>query len=400
MSRPVGRAITAESVMLPEGHRLRRLPVLGLAAALAGIGLCVVFGSSHPAQFYAAWLVAYLFFLSLSIGALYFVLIHYATQAGWSVVLRRVAENLASMMPVFALLFIPVVLGLPSLFPWARPEAAADHLMAWKAPFLNRSFFLLRAAIYFAAWSGIAIAYARASRAQDASGDVAISARLRRFASPAIFILAITQTFASIDWIVSLAPRWYSTVFGVYFFGGCYMACFAVLALLAASLRKGPLKDLITADHLHDVGRMLFAFVCFWAYIGFCQYFLIWYGNIPEETFWYHARLQGRWQGLTVLLAVGHFVIPFLYLMGRTVKRRGPWLTIGAIWMLLMHLLDIAWMVLPSIGQGYGSPALLAGALLAVGGILAAVFGRLLAGRPLVPIRDPRLAESLALDNA
>ena len=400
MSHQAPRTLTAESVMLPEGHRLRRLPMLGAAATIVGIGLLTVFGAAHPAKVYAAWLVAFLFFLSLALGALYFVLIHYAVQAGWSVVLRRLGENLASTLPVFALLFVPVLLGMGDLFPWARPEAAGDHLMQWKAPFLNRNFFLLRAAIYLVVWSALALGYARASRAQDATGDVGISKRLRRFAGPAILILAITQTFAAIDWVMSLSPRWYSTVFGVYFFAGCYVSWFALLALLATALRRGPLKDVITVEHLHDVGRLVFAFVCFWAYIAFSQYFLIWYGNLPEETFWYHLRLQGRWQALSAFLAVGHFVIPFFFLMGRTVKRRGPWLTIGAIWVLTVHFLDITWLVLPSIGQGYFSSAILAGAVLAVGGIVTMVFGRRLAGRPLVPIRDPRLAESLALDNA
>jgi hypothetical protein len=400
MSHAAPRALTAEAVTLPAGHRLRRLPLLGAAAAVVGMGLCAVFGAAHPARFYAAWLVAFLYILSLALGALYFVLIHYAVQAGWGVVLRRVAENLAATLPVFALLFVPIVLGLPALFPWARPDAAADHLLVWKSPFLNRPFFLLRAAIYFVAWSAVAIGYARASRAQDASGDVGISRRLRRFSGPALLVLAITQTFASIDWVMSLSPRWYSTVFGVYFFSGCFVSFFAFMALFATLLRRGPLHDVISVEHLHDVGRLVFAFVCFWAYIAFSQYFLIWYGNLPEETFWYHARLQGSWKGLSAFLAVGHFVIPFLFLMGRTVKRRGPWLPIGAIWVLAVHLLDITWLVLPSIGQGYFSPVLLAGALLAVGGVVTAVFGWLLVGRPLVPIRDPRLAESLALDNA
>ena len=155
MSHHAHSALTADSVMLPQGHLLRRLPVLGLAAAILGIGLCMVFGASRPAAFYAAWLVAFLFFFSLAMGALYFILIHYAVQAGWGVVLRRVAENIAATLPVFALLFVPVVLGLTALFPWARPEAAADHLLHGKAPFLNRNFFLLRAAIYFVAWSAI-----------------------------------------------------------------------------------------------------------------------------------------------------------------------------------------------------------------------------------------------------
>ncbi|HKQ98285.1 MAG TPA: quinol:cytochrome C oxidoreductase [Candidatus Polarisedimenticolia bacterium] len=400
MSHIAPGALSAESVSLPMGHPLRRLPVLGMAAAVIGIGLCGVFGPAHPARFYAAWLCAFLFFLTLALGALYFLLIHYATQAGWSVVLRRVAENLAATLPVFALLFIPVVIGLPALFPWARADAAADHLLAWKEPFLNRSFFLLRAAIYLVAWSAIAVGYARASRSQDATGDVRTSMRLRRFAPPAILVLALTQTFAAIYWIMSLSPKWYSTVFGVYVFAGCYMGFWAFMAIVATMLRRGPLQDVITVDHLHDVGRLMFAFVCFWAYIAFSQYFLIWYGNIPEETFWYHARMQGAWRGVSLFLAAGHFVIPFLFLMGRTVKRQGPWLVIGALWMLGMHLLDVMWMVLPSVGQGMFHPALWAGSLLAVGGVVTAVFGRLLQGRPLVPIKDPRLAESLALDNA
>jgi hypothetical protein len=209
MSQKAAPLLTAESVMLPAGDRLRRLPMLGAAATIVGLGLLALFGAAHPAKVYAAWLVAFLFFLSLALGALYFVLIHYAVQAGWSVVLRRLGENLASTLPVFALLFVPIVLGMGDLFPWARPEAAGDHLLQGKAPFLNRNFFLLRAAIYLVVWSALALSYARASRAQDATGDVGISRRLRRFAGPALLILAITQTFAAIDWVMSLSWRFW-----------------------------------------------------------------------------------------------------------------------------------------------------------------------------------------------
>ena len=402
MSHPSARlALRPEEAALPEGHPLRRLPAVGAVAALLGIVGSAVLGMANPAQFFFSWLVAFLFFLSLAIGALYFVLIHYAVQAAWGVVLRRVAETVAATLPVLALLFVPLVFGMGALFPWSRPDAHTDHLLAWKAPFLNTPFFLVRAAIYFAAWSAIALLWLRGSRAQDATGDVAISLRLRRRSGPALLVLAITQTFASIDWIMSLTPKWFSTAFGVYFFSGAMVSFFSLLAIAAVVLRNGPLRDVISVEHLHDVGKLVFAFVCFWAYIGFCQYFLIWYANLPEETGWYHVRLSGAWKSLTMALAIGHFVIPFLFLMGRTVKRRGAGLLLGAGWVLLMHLLDIYWLVMPSLHEAGARPGLLdAATFLAVGGVFTGAVGWLLARQPLVPLRDPRLAESLALENA
>ena len=208
MSHPATRlSLRPEEAVLPEGHPLRRLPVFAAAAALLGLAGSAVLGMANPAQFFFSWLVAFLFFLSLAIGALYFVLIHYAVQAGWGVVLRRVAETVAATLPVLALLFVPLLFGMGALFPWSRPDAHTDHLLHWKAPFLNTPFFLARAAIYFVAWSAIALLWLRGSRAQDATGDVAISLRLRRRSGPALLVLAITQTFASIDWIThSILP--------------------------------------------------------------------------------------------------------------------------------------------------------------------------------------------------
>ena len=402
MSHPSARlSLRPEEVVLPDGHPLRRLPMLGGAVALVGLLASAVLGRANPAQFFFSWMVAFLFFLSLAIGALYFVLIHYSVQAGWGVVLRRVGETVAAALPVFAILFVPLVFGMQALFPWSRPDAGADHLLQWKAPFLNTRFFLMRAAFYFAVWSALALYWYRGSRAQDASGDVRISLRLRRFSGPALLALALTQTFAAIDWIMSLTPKWYSTVFGVYFFSGALVSFFALLALAAALLRNGPLRDVVSVEHLHDVGKLVFAFVCFWAYIAFSQFFLIWYGNLPEETGWYHVRLSGSWKALSAALALGHFVLPFLFLMGRTVKRRTAGLLMGAGWMLLMHLLDIYWLVMPSLHPEGARPGLVdAAALLAVGGVFAATVGWLLVRRPLVPLRDPRLAESLALENA
>jgi hypothetical protein len=225
--------------------------------------------------------------------------------------------------------------------------------------------------------------------------------RLRRFSPPSILLLAVTQTFAAVDWAMSLSPRWYSTIFGVYFFAGSYVGAFALLTILVVAFRKGPLHDAVRADHLQDLGKMVFAFTCFWAYIGFSQYFLIWYGNIPEETVWYMARLTGSWTAVSATLALGHFIVPFFFLMGRTVKRNPATLLAGAAWVLLMHLIDIVWIVLPSAQPAGPRPGPVhIGAFFAVGGLFLLLFGMLLRRLPLVPVGDPRLQESLVLDVA
>ena len=196
----------------------------------------------------------------------------------------------------------------------------------------------IRAALYFGIWSFIALLYYRGSRGQDATGDPRVSARLRRLAGPAIIVLALTQTFASFDWIMSLTPHWYSTMFGVYFFAGSFVGFIALLSVVVVAMRQaGLLNTIISAEHLHDIGKFLFAFTAFWAYIAFSQFFLMWYANLPEETIWFKARMEGSWMQVSLFLMAGHFVAPFFYLMGRTVKRKGATLAAGGAWLLAMH---------------------------------------------------------------
>src|SRR5207237_1017362 len=213
--------------------------------------------------------------------------------------------------------------------------------------------------------------------------------------------LVLTQTLASFDWVMSLDPHWYSTVFGVYIFGGAFMSAFALLALVCFLLQgSGLMRDQINVEHYHDIGKMLFAFTVFWAYIGFSQFFLIWYGNIPEETLWFKHRLHGSWTAVSLLLAVGHFGIPFFYLMPRGIKRNPRTLVAGAVRMLVMPLVDVHWMIMPALHAEGASPSLLdVTTLLAVGGAFVAVFGWLLRRHPLLPVGDPRLAESLTFEN-
>jgi hypothetical protein len=200
---------------------------------------------------------------------------------------------------------------------------------------------------------------------------------------------------------MSLTPHWYSTMFGVYFFAGSFVGFIALLSVVAVGVREARLLDtVISPEHLHDVGKLLFAFTCFWAYIAFCQFFLMWYANLPEETVWYKARLEGSWKTVSVFLMAGHFVAPFFYLMGRTVKRKGATLAAGGAWLLAMHFLDLYWQVMPSLHpDGLHVSALDVAAFLAVGGCFVAAAGWLMRRQALVPLRDPRLAESLAFEN-
>src|SRR6267142_3883400 len=311
------------SATIPPGHSWNRLPVIGAIFALLGAVACAILGPANPKQFFFSWLVSFLFFLSLALGGLFFVLIQYATQGGWGIVVRRIGETVFATVPVMAALFVPLLFGLHDLFSWTVLGAAEhDALLQWKAPYLNVPFFLIRAALYFGIWSFIALLYYRGSRGQDVTGDPAVSARLRRFAGPGIIVLALTSTFASVDWIMSLTPHWYSTMFGVYFFAGSFVGFIALLSVVAAAMRGAGLLDtVITAEHLQDIGKLLFAFMVFWTYIAFCQFFLIWYGNLPEEAIWYRARMEGSWLTVSIFLMAGHFVAAFFYLMGRAVKR-------------------------------------------------------------------------------
>ena len=396
-------ALRPDRAAMPPGHAWNRLPVIGGGVAILGVLICAIVGAGNPKQFFFSWLVSFLFFLSLGLGALFFVLIQYASQGGWGIVVRRIGETIFATIPVMAVLFVPLLFGLQHLFEWSVP-GAADHdaLLRWKEPYLNVPFFLFRAVLFFGSWSFMALFYYRLSRGQDATGNPAVTARMRRFAGPAIIVLALTQTFASVDWIMSLTPHWYSTMFGVYFFAGSFVGFIALLSLLAVAMpRAGLLDSVITTEHLHDLGKFLFAFTSFWAYIAFSQFFLMWYANLPEETIWYKARLEGSWKAASVLLMVGHFGIPFLYLMGRDVKRRGWTLAIGGVWLLAMHFVDLYWQVMPVLHPEGVRPHILdVAAFLAIGGCFLAAAGWLMRRQALVPLGDPRLAESMAFENA
>lgn len=393
-------------VTVPADHRLRRVPRIATivgAVLLVAAAATALFGDEESrTQFFSAYLAAFAFVLSLSLGALIFVLLQWVCRAGWSVTVRRVAENMMGVLPWCALLFVPVLFGMHELFEWTHEDHVAhDPILQTKAPYLNVPFFLARAVVYFVAWAWMGRWFRRQSILQDATGEHATTRRLQWWSGPCILIYALTVSFAAFDWFMSLQPHWYSTIWGGYYFAGALVGALAVMTLTCLYLKgAGFLGDGVNQEHFHDLGKLLFAFVVFWAYLAFSQYFLIWYGNIPEETMFFHHRFEGSWLTVSVVLMVGHFVLPFLYLMPRTLKRIPVTLWIGAAYMLVLHYVDMFWLVRP-VAHPEGADFLFVDFLCVLGlsAVWLGLFVRLLVGAGLVPTRDPRLPEALAFEN-
>lgn len=358
-------------------RNVKLLPFAGVAL------LTISYAAGPPARFWPAYLVSWLFATTVAAGALFFVLIHHLTRAGWSVVLRRQAESIASAIPVLALLFVPIALHLESIYPWTQGAA----------------FFRLRAFAYLGFWSAVAWWFRRLSVRQDMSGSLEVARSMRRASAPALVLFGVTLTFAAFDWVMSLEPHWFSSVFGVYFFAGSAVAYFAFQSAASALVHSRGLTPSVTAEHFHGLGKLLFGFVCFWAYIAFSQYLLIWYANLPEETVWYAHRLRGSWGGAAFALASGQFLLPFFVLLSANVKRSPRLLAACGAFLLAMHYLDLYWLVIPA--TGITSPHWIDLVTLAgTTSVLAGVTGILMDRVSLTPSLDPRLEESLSFDNA
>ena len=253
------------------------------------------------------------------------------------------AANFPCLTVLFLPIIVPVLLGSHSLYAWNDPSAVAgDPLLRHKAPYLSAGFFGVRAVIYLAVWWLLGRFYLTRSLEQDRSGDPALTLRMERLSPVALLLCAVTVTFASFDWLMSLSPRWFSTIFGVYFYSGAVVGFFAAIILAAVVLQLlGRLRTSMTVEHYHDLGKLLFAFVIFWGYIAFSQYLLIWYANIPEETEWYLVRQSGPWLWVSLVLLFGGLLIPFCGLLSRHAKRRRWSLAFWAVWLLAMHWLDL-----------------------------------------------------------
>jgi hypothetical protein len=375
--------------------------------AVVCLGLAAALGASNGdgfRRFSHAYLVAYALALAVSAGALYWVTLQHLVNSHWSIVLRRIGEVFAANAPIMAVLALPIVLPVLSgsgiVYEWAdHAKAEADHLLHHKSPYLNPTFFGIRMVVYFGFWTLLSRFYLRGSVRLDETGGAEIMPSMKRTAGPAMILFALTLTFCAIDLIMSVDAHWFSTIFGVYFFASCVQCVHITLALTSMWLQsKGRLKS-VTVEHYHDVGKMLFAFTIFWAYVGFSQFMLIWYANIPEETVWFKERFAGGWGTVSWTLLFGHFVFPFFGLLSRHIKRNKKALAFFAVWQLAMVYLDMYWLVMPNIDHEPHFQAM--DILCAIGLLSALVAGaaQRAKGLNLLPTKDPRLPRSLAFEN-
>ena len=403
--------------------------IIGLAVAF----LLPVFGLADVTWdiFWRSWLQTWIFVLEISLGAFFFVIIQHLTRAGWSVAVRRPAEVIASNLNWLWIGFLPIVgllvFGKAShLFPWSDMEALAAHapeeahLVAGKEAYLNTPFFLIRSAIYFVVWGVLATYFWRASIRQGTETGDRTTLKMQKISAPAAILFGLTISFAAFDWIMSLSPAWFSTMFGVYFFAGTATCGFSAIIITCILLqRNGRMVNLITNEHYQDMGKLLFGIgMVFWAYIGFSQYMLIWYANIPEETGWFLARQMGDWGWFSVWLLFGHFCIPFVFLISKHPKRNWRTLVFAALWMLFFGWFDVYWLVMPTIPHDLSTFATYDAAAEAyahVGtGLLNPVNWLLLAGmlgiftwftigrlrsHPLICTSDPWIDDSLHFEN-
>jgi hypothetical protein len=360
-------------------------------SALVGAGflaVSAVFLFTNPTQFFRSYLFGYVFWIGIPLGSLALLMLHNLTGGGWGNPIRRIAEASTRTFPVMALLFITLFFGLPRLFPWARPEeVAADPLLQYKRPYLNTSFFSVRVLIYFAVWLTLAYFLNRWSREQDETGDPRIEERLEEISGPGLILYGLTVTFASIDWVMSLEPHWYSTVYGMIFMIVECMTAMAFMIVIGRWLAESePLASAVSPSNWHDLGNLLLAFVMLWAYLSFAQFLLIWATNLKDEIPWYLSRWQTSWGVLAALLIVFHFVTPFLLLLFRSITTRMRLLARVGAGLLFISLLDVYWQMMPAFTpQG---PRVHVNDLIApigIGGIWLSAFLWQLQARPLVP---------------
>lgn len=389
--------------MSATGTPLAGLQRIGLVLGAVGLIAAGMGAMSDPVQFYQSWLLNYLYWLGIPLGSFGFLVLQNLTNGAWGFVAKRIWEASATTMVLMAVLFLPIVYGMESLYPWANPEVvAAAPLLQHKAAYLNPDFFMARAALYFAIWAGIAWLIRSWSRNQDASGDPALSRKQATLSGAAIPLFVLTLTFAATDWAMSLEPEWFSTMYGLIFLAGYGLSTLSFTAFVLSRVAGlPPLAAVVKRSHFNDLGSLMLAFTMLWAYLSFSQYLIIWAGNLPEEIGWYLARTEGGWQYIGTLLLVAHFVLPFLLLLWRRNKDDIHRLVRVAMWILAIRWVDVLFQVKPAFSPGHlGVHWMDIALLFGIGGIWLAFFTRVLAGAELLPKNDPRVLRKLGAAEA
>ena len=378
--------------------RLDRFQQRALVIGALGIVASIVGVIVDTEQFYRSWLFAFIFWIGIPVGSFGIYMLHNLVGGAWGFLIRRLLSAAIRTLPVMVLLFIPIVFGVSELYEWARPEAANDHVLHLKAPYLNVPFFYVRSAVYFAIWIGWSAMVFRKVRMLEESGDLTQIRKIQNVSAGGLMLLVLTMTFAAVDWVMSLEPHWFSTIFGVLIIIGYVLTTISAATLLLAFLADyRPMSDVIRPKIYHDLGNLMFAFNMFWAYIAFSQLLIIYGGNLAEETPWYLHRLAGGWEWIAYALIGLHFVTPFLILLSKRNKRNPRLLQWIALFLIVMRVVDIFWTIMPSFHESkFHVHWLDIATLIGIGGVFVWYFLYQLKQRSLLLTNDPRMQAALA----
>jgi len=375
------------------------LQTKGLIAGVVGLVGVVAAYSTDTTQFYQSYLSSYLYWIAIALGCLGWTMIHHVTQGPWGVPVKRIWESGARTLPLFALLFVPIYLGRETLFSWVTPDPA-DALIAFKGPYLDEGWWVIRAVLYFVIWCGLAYVLTGMSYKQDEEDIQPLFTRMRVISGPGLLAMALTVTFMSVDWAMSVDPHWFSTIFGFLFAASDLLAAMAFTIIIVKSIEHvEPTKKLLNTQFWHDYGNWLMATTMLWAYLSFSQFLIIWSGNTQEEAPWYLYRMGDGWVIISLVLIVFHFAVPFTTLLTRRTKRAKNILWKIAAYMLVMRYIDLYWIIQPSFTHGHAphlsSLWIDAAILLMIGGFFVAFFAMNLKAKRLAPVQDPRYKAAL-----
>ncbi len=371
------------------------MSVLWAALAVGGVGVVTTYLVDGASRFWANWLLWFVVMVCMALGALFIVALQHLTGATWSVPLRRAPERIAALTPWLVPVALIALFSLPVSFSWTQPGAAANPAIALKTSWLNYPFFIARLAVCVALWVWSYRILVGGSVRQDETRDPTATIRLRRYSPIFMILLALTLTAFAFDWVSSLEAGWYSDIFGVYLFAGAVTSAIAATSLVVIYLYRRDRLPGVTADHLYNLGGLLFGFTIFWGYIAFSQYLLQWYANLPEEVFWFQQRTVGSMESVFILLGIGHFFVPFLALMSRKDKQNWRRLRWVSLWVLFMEFVDVFWLISPIQGAGLhlGWPEASFALFFLAAGLLVVV--RAMRMGEHMPVGDPFLADGL-----
>lgn len=371
-----------------------------LAAILLGVSLIGLF-TGNTATFYQSYLIGYFYAICFALGCLGLLCVQHLSGGGWGIAIRRMLEAGAKTIPFFAILFIPIILGSHHIYEWTHHDVVQNnHILHQKEPYLNMPFWLIRTAFYFIFWITVTYGLSRMSLRQDKTGDPSISDRMTLWSGPALLFNILICTFASVDWFMSTEPEWYSTIYGMLFIAQQAVSVISFMIVIGVLLSAvAPMDKVIVPKHLHDLGKFLLAFTMLWAYFSFSQYIIVWAGNLPEETTWYLKRIRGFGEYMAYFIVVAHFLLPFIILLSRDLKRRASAIAKIAGFMIVMRLIDAVWFIAPGFTKGIGNFHLNWMHFVLPLGMFALFIGLFMMNlkkHAMVPVHEPNLSDALA----